>query len=94
MRTETAQFNDMPLSPDIPRRGGKLADSRRSGPPGPFLCTYMGRARNGKPPFRFLWNRSQATAHNVYLMLYPKGPLRAALRNRPELEESVFKELL
>jgi adenine-specific DNA-methyltransferase len=53
----------------------------------------MGRARNGKHPFRFLWNRSQATAHNVYLMLYPKGSLLAALKNRPELEERVFQAL-
>ncbi|HXJ92126.1 MAG TPA: N-6 DNA methylase [Terriglobia bacterium] len=61
--------------------------------PAPFLCTYMGRTLNGKHPFRFLWNRSQATAHNVYLMLYPKGPLLAALKGHPELEERVFKAL-
>lgn len=67
--------------------------SQEHRPPAPFLCTYMGRARNGKHPFRFLWNRSQATAHNVYLMLYPKGPLLAALKNHPELEERVFKAL-
>jgi hypothetical protein len=53
----------------------------------------MGRARNGKHPFRFLWNRSQATAHNVYLMLYPKSELQAVLRSRPELEKKVFKAL-
>lgn len=68
--------------------------SQEQRPPAPFLCTYMGRTRNGKHPFRFLWNRSQATAHNAYLMLYPKGPLQAALSSRPELEESVFKALL
>lgn len=67
--------------------------SQEKRPPAPFLCTYMGRTRNGKHPFRFLWNRSQATAHNVYLMLYPKGPLLAALRDHPELEELVFKAL-
>jgi len=67
--------------------------SQEQRPPAPFLCTYMGRSRNGKHPFRFLWNRSQATAHNVYLMLYPIGPLRAALRSHPELHAHVFEAL-
>lgn len=62
-------------------------------PPAPFLCTYMGRVRNGKHPFRFIWNRSQATAHNVYLMLYPKGPLLTALNNHPEMEKLIFNAL-
>ncbi|MGD0446574.1 MAG: hypothetical protein ABSA39_21775 [Edaphobacter sp.] len=34
-----------------------------------------------------------ATAHNVYLMLYPKGPLRDILRERPELEGEIFEKL-
>ncbi len=67
--------------------------SQEQRPPAPFLCTYMGRSRNGKHPFRFLWNRSQATAHNVYLLLYPKDPLRNALTQRPELEADVFAAL-
>lgn len=67
--------------------------SQEHRPPAPFLCTYMGRMRNGRHPFRFIWNRSQATAHNVYLMLYPKGPLREALTKRPELAAQVFDAL-
>lgn len=67
--------------------------SQEQRPPAPFLCTYMGRTRHGKDPFRFFWNRSQATAHNVYLMLYPKGPLREALRKEPELAAAVFGAL-
>ena len=67
--------------------------SQEKRPPAPFLCTYMGRSGNGKSPFRFLWNQSQATAHNVYLMLYPRGPLREALIQNPELEGVVFKAL-
>jgi adenine-specific DNA-methyltransferase len=67
--------------------------SQEQRPPAPFLCTYMGRARNGKHPFRFIWNRSQATAHNVYLMLYPKSRLQEALNNHPELSAKVFEAL-
>jgi hypothetical protein len=67
--------------------------SQESRPPAPFLCTYMGRSRNGKHPFRFIWNRSQATAHNVYLMLYPKGPLRDLLKAHPESEAQIFETL-
>jgi adenine-specific DNA-methyltransferase len=67
--------------------------SQEQRPPALFLCTYMGRSRNGKPPFRFIWNRSQATAHNVYLMLYPKSRLQEALSNHPELAAKVFEAL-
>lgn len=67
--------------------------SQEQRPPAPFLCTYMGRARNGKHPFRFIWNRSKATAHNVYLMLYPKPRLFDVLRQHPELEGRIFEAL-
>lgn len=67
--------------------------SQEQRPPAPFLCTYMGRSSNGKAPVRFLWNRSQATAHNVYLMLYPKGVLQDALKDHPEIEGRVFEAL-
>jgi hypothetical protein len=67
--------------------------SQEQRPPALFLCTYMGRANNGKHPIRFLWNRSQATAHNVYLMLYPQGRLRDALNAQPELQARVFEAL-
>jgi hypothetical protein len=67
--------------------------SQEQRPPAPFLCTYMGRSANGKHPFRFIWNRSDATAHNVYLMLYPRSRLQEALNNHPELAAKVFEAL-
>ncbi|MGC1188374.1 MAG: methyltransferase domain-containing protein [Candidatus Acidiferrales bacterium] len=67
--------------------------SQEQRPAAPFLCTYMGRSTNGKHPFRFIWNRSDATAHNVYLMLYPKSCLKETLNNHPELAARVFEAL-
>ena len=63
--------------------------------PAPFVCTYMGRTSvaKGDKPFRFIWNKSQATAANVYLMLYPKGILRERLANNPQLHGDVFDTL-
>ena len=67
--------------------------SQEERPPPPFLCTYMGRSQNGRKPFRFLWNKSQATAHNVFLLLYPKGILREVMALDPGLHAAVFAAL-
>ena len=63
-------------------------------PPAPFVCTYLGRS-DGKSrrPFRFILNNSKATAANVYLMLYPKGPIKRALQERPVLKRQVCELL-
>ena len=60
-------------------------------PPPPFLCTYMGRSDGKRDrPFRFILNHSQATAANVYLLLYPNPPLAQALQHRPALTKTVW----
>ncbi len=68
--------------------------SQEKRPPAPFLCTYMGRpTARSESPFRFILNHSQATAANVYLMLYPKPRLAALLQDSPELSRAVWKAL-
>lgn len=63
-------------------------------PPAPLLCTYMGRNLAGRnKPFRFIRNRSLATAANVYLLLYPKPELASALAFDPTLGDKIWKFL-
>ena len=56
-----------------------------------FACTYLGRnnTKRGKP-FRFILNHSQATAANVYLLLYPTPVLAKALAANPTFVRTVW----
>lgn len=68
--------------------------SQERRPPPPLLCTYMGRKDNARGrPFRFILNTSNATAANVYLMLYPKPAFQTALRADPGLLRSLWLHL-
>ncbi len=62
-------------------------------PPAPFVCTYLGRndKKHGNP-FRFILNNSNATAANVYLMLYPNEPFSCLLESL-EMKRRVWEYL-
>ncbi|MBL7181104.1 MAG: hypothetical protein ISS65_13000 [Desulfobacterales bacterium] len=55
----------------------------------------MGRdkQKGGGKPFRFILNHSNATATNVYLLLYPKPLLYRAFNNNPELIRIIWNAL-
>jgi len=63
-------------------------------PPSPFVCTYLGRkdTKNGRP-FRFILNHSNATATNVYLLLYPKRIVTKAMEKDPQLSHRILEVL-
>ena len=59
-----------------------------------FLCTYIGRmSSKNRRPFRFIVNHSQATAPNVYLLLYPKGYLAEMLNEDIHLKRRIWQLL-
>jgi len=63
-------------------------------PAAPILCTYMGRfSKTHDSPFRFILNHSQATAPNVYLLLYPRPTLTVRLKNNGQLLRSIWQAL-
>lgn len=68
--------------------------SQENRPPSPLLCTYMGRFEGTRGrPFRFILNHSQATATNVYLMLYPRSSLKKMLERDTTLLRGLWKTL-
>ena len=44
-------------------------------------------------PFQFILNHSRATATNVYLLLYPKEKVLAAIANSPERKRRIWELL-
>lgn len=62
-------------------------------PAAPIVCTYIGRSDHAGRPFRFLLNNSQATATNVYLMLYPQPLLAKQLALDPAALRSLWRAL-
>ena len=68
--------------------------AQESRPAAPFVCTYLGRTRKAdRRPFRFIMNRSRATAANVYLMLYPTDAVSKAMKRDAKLQEKAWKIL-
>ncbi len=68
--------------------------SQENRPPALFLCTYMGRGdSNDGKHFRFILNKSNATAANSYLMLYPKPFVKKAFDEKPYLIEMMWHAL-
>lgn len=79
--------------------GGYLCQSRRfwyaqeNRQAAPIVCTYIGRSDHAGRPFRFILNRSKATATNVFLMLYPQPILAAKLAANPGLITKLWEAL-
>lgn len=62
-------------------------------PAAPIICTYMGRDRKGRRPFRFILNHSEATACNGYLMLYPKPSVKKISEQDPDIMRKIWEYL-
>ena len=68
--------------------------SQEARPPAPIVCTYMGRGLEKRErPFRFILNNSNATALNVYLMLYPTPMLARAMGKDQQLISKIWEVL-
>ncbi len=89
----TRDNDEKPVSERYLCRHRKPWYSQENRPAAPIVCTYMSRGRNGAKPFRFILNHSQATASNVYLMLYPKPLFAQVFDNHPKLMRTIWEFL-
>ncbi|MGH2592745.1 MAG: Eco57I restriction-modification methylase domain-containing protein [Anaerolineae bacterium] len=62
-------------------------------PAAPIVCSYMSRNRQDTSGIRFFRNNSQATAPNVYLMLYPTQSIQRAAEEDSNLLDALFQLL-
>ena len=62
-------------------------------PAAPIVCSYMSRGQPGTSGIRFFRNHSQATAPNVYLMLYPSSAIQRTVEEDPPLLDDLFELL-
>lgn len=69
----------------------KIWYKQENRPAAPFLCTYMARKNNQGRTFRFIFNRSIATAANTYILLYPKPFLRDLIEEEPSFIENLWE---
>ena len=68
--------------------------SQENRPAAPFIFNIIGRPSNSKrKPYRFVLNKSLATATNNYLMLYPKPLLQELLNQDPSLLDEIWQIL-
>jgi adenine-specific DNA-methyltransferase len=90
---ETGTRGDEPVADRYLCRSRKPWYAQENRPPAPFICTYMGRPKNGARPFRFILNDSEATACNVYLLMYPRPELERFFSQNPKAKRVVWNFL-
>ncbi|WP_429139414.1 Eco57I restriction-modification methylase domain-containing protein [Aeromonas veronii] len=72
----------------------KIWYSQENRPKSNFYCTYIGRSdSDGRNPFRFILNSSNAIVSNSYLILYPKPHVENEIEKRPGLHKKLLEAL-
>lgn len=90
---DTGKTGEKPVSDGYLCRSRSPWYAQENRPAAPFICTYMGRPKEGRRPFRFFLNHSRATACNTYLLLYPKPNLARIIDSDPDLKRTIWEFL-